>query len=324
MSNLQRNLIVFGRLLRRTGIDVHVGRVIDVTDALQHVDLASRDEVYHTCRALLVHRHDQLAVFDRAFDMFWRVHTGHSTHVQGAPRPADENRGRPSHGEWPPAGDVDSADEGASSPALLQTWSDVGTLADKDFGEFSADEIVRARLALDRLVWSPGERRTRRWIRGRGSRVDLRRAIARSLRTGGDILTLPRRTRRIRPRPIVLLCDVSGSMERYSRMLLHFAHALTRRQRRVEAFLFSTELTRITMQLRARRISEAVGAVAGQSLTGRAAPESARRFASSISSGCGARCAAGRSCCWSPTVGIAAIPRCCVNRSRGCSAAVIG
>ena len=262
MSNLQRNLIVFGRLLRRTGIDVHVGRLIDVTDALQHVDLASRDEVYHTCRALLVHRHDQLAVFDRAFDMFWRVHTGRSTHVQGAPRPADENRGRQSHGEWPPAGDVDSADEGASSPALLQTWSDVGTLADKDFGEFSADEIVRARLALDRLVWSPGERRTRRWIRGRGSRVDLRRAIARSLRTGGDILTLPRRTRRIRPRPIVLLCDVSGSMERYSRMLLHFAHALTRRQRRVEAFLFSTELTRITMQLRARRISEAVGAVA--------------------------------------------------------------
>ena len=261
MSNLQRNLIVFGRLLRRAGIDVHVGRMIDVTGALQHVDLASRDEVYHTCRALLVHRHDQLAVFDRAFDMFWRVHTGSSTHVQGAPRPADENRGRQS-GEWPSAGDVDPPDEGASAPALLQTWSDVGTLADKDFGEFSADEIVRARLALDRLVWSPGERRTRRWVPGRGSRVDLRRALARSLRTGGDILTLPRRTRRIRPRPIVLLCDVSGSMERYSRMLLHFAHALTRRQRRVEAFLFSTELTRITMQLRARRISEAVGAVA--------------------------------------------------------------
>ena len=72
MSNLQRNLIVFGRLLRRAGIDVHVGRMIDVTDALQHVDVGSRDEVYHTCRALLVHRHDQLAVFDRAFDMFWR------------------------------------------------------------------------------------------------------------------------------------------------------------------------------------------------------------------------------------------------------------
>jgi uncharacterized protein len=262
MSNLQHNLIIFGRLLRRLGIDVHVGRVIDVTEALQHVDLSSRDEVYHTCRALLVHRHDQLPIFDRAFDMFWRAQMGRSTHVQGAARPADSSRSSQTHGEWPPGGNIDPADEGASSPALLPTWSDVGALADKDFGEFSSDEVARARVALDRLVWRPGERRTRRWIPGRGSRVDLRRALARSLRTGGDVLTLPRRTRRMRPRPIVLMCDVSGSMERYSRMLLHFAHSLTRRQRRVEAFLFSTELTRITMQLRARRISEAVSAVA--------------------------------------------------------------
>jgi uncharacterized protein with von Willebrand factor type A (vWA) domain len=261
LSNLQRNLLVFGRLLRRSGIDVHVGRMIDVTDALQHVDLRSRDEVYHTCRALLVHRHDQLAVFDRAFDMFWRVHAGQSTSVSGAARSGDSNRG-PSQAEWPSPGEVDPPVEGASSPALIQTWSDAGVIADKDFGEFTADEVVRARLALDRLVWSPGERRTRRWIPGRGSRVDLRRALAGSLRTGGDVIALPRRTRRVRPRPIVLLCDVSGSMERYSRMLLHFAHALTRRQRRVEAFLFSTELTRITMQLRARRIGEAVTAVA--------------------------------------------------------------
>jgi uncharacterized protein with von Willebrand factor type A (vWA) domain len=259
-SHLQRNLIVFGRLLRRAGIDVHVGRVIDVTDALQHVNLGSRDEVYHTCRALLVHRHDQLDVFDRAFDTFWRVHTGQSTHVRGGSRPGDADR--PGCGDWPAPGDVESPDEGASSPAIMQTWSDVGALAEKDFAEFSPDEIVRARLALDRLVWTPGERRTRRWVPGRGSRVDLRRALARSLRTGGDVIALPRRTRRVRPRPIVLLCDVSGSMERYSRMLLHFAHALTRRQRRVEAFLFSTELTRITMQLRARRIGVAVSAVA--------------------------------------------------------------
>jgi uncharacterized protein with von Willebrand factor type A (vWA) domain len=260
VSNLQRNLIVFGRLLRRGGIDVHVGRMIDVTEALQHVDLASRDEVYHTCRALLVHRHDQLAVFDRAFDLFWRGHSGRSTSVDGAARPGDPNRG-PGQAEWPPHGEIEPPDAGSAVPALIQTWSDVGVLADKDFGEFTADEIVRARIALDRLVWTPGERRTRRWVAGRGSRVDLRRALARSLRTGGDVIVLPRRTRRIRPRPMVLLCDVSGSMERYSRMLLHFAHALTRRQRRVEAFLFSTELTRITMQLRARRIGDAVTAV---------------------------------------------------------------
>jgi uncharacterized protein with von Willebrand factor type A (vWA) domain len=261
VSNLQSNLIVFGRLLRRAGIDVHVGRMIDVTDALQHVDLGSRDEVYHTCRALLVHRHDQLALFDRAFEMFWRTHSGRSRSVTGGATPGDPNRG-PGHIEWPSPGEIDASDEGLSSPALIQTWSDEGVLAEKDFGEFTPDEITRARTALDRLVWSPGERRTRRWVAGGGSRIDLRRALARSLRTGGDVIVLPRRARRIRPRPIVLLCDVSGSMERYSRMLLHFAHALTRRQRRVEAFLFSTELTRITMQLRTRRINEAVSAVA--------------------------------------------------------------
>jgi uncharacterized protein with von Willebrand factor type A (vWA) domain len=261
MSNLQRNLIVFGRLLRRAGIDVHVGRMIDVTGALQHVELASRDEVYHTCRALLVHRHDQLAIFDRAFEMFWRQQVGRSTSVKGDAG-GGNGRGRTEQaGEWVPLGEIDPSDVTDSQPKTLQTWSDAGVLADKDFGEFTADEITRARIALERLEWSPGERRTRRWVPGGGSRIDLRRALARSLRTGGDVIELPRRTRRIRPRPLVLLCDVSGSMERYSRMLLHFAHALTRRQRRVEAFLFSTELTRITMQLRVRRIGEAVGAV---------------------------------------------------------------
>jgi len=260
-SHLQRNLIVFGRLLRRAGIDVHVGRMIDVTDALQHVDLASRDEVYHTCRALLVHRHDQLAIFDRAFEVFWRQHVGRSASVKGDARSGDDRGRGEQNGEWVPVGEIDPADESAARPQELQTWSDAGVLADKDFGEFTADEITRARIALERLEWSPGERRTRRWVPGHGSRIDLRRALARSLRTGGDVVELPRRTRRIRPRPLVLLCDVSGSMERYSRMLLHFAHALTKRQRRVEAFLFSTELTRITMQLRARRVSEAVSAV---------------------------------------------------------------
>jgi uncharacterized protein with von Willebrand factor type A (vWA) domain len=261
MSNLQRNLIVFGRLLRRAGIDVHVGRMIDVTGALQYVDLSSRDEVYHTCRALLVHRHDQLAVFDRAFEVFWRQHVGRSTSVTGDAGTGDDRGRSDQHGEWIPIGEIDPAGESASRPQTLQTWSDVGVIADKDFAEFTAEEITRARLALERLEWTPGERRTRRWVPGGGSRIDLRRALARSLRTGGDVIALPRRMRRIRPRPLVLLCDVSGSMERYSRMLLHFAHALTRRQRRVEAFLFSTELTRITMQLRARRLGEAVNAV---------------------------------------------------------------
>jgi len=264
-SNLLRNLVVFGRLLRRLGIDVHTGRLVDVTEALQHVDLGSRDEVYHTCRALLVYRHEDLPIFDRAFEAFWMgrgVPVGSALTAairdnQLARTEAERDAGSQ---RQDPAYDV-NADGVAVEEVAMPTWSDTAALADKDFAEFTPDEVAIARLALEQLVWTPGERRTRRWIRGHGSRIDLRRALAKSLRTGGDVLMLPRRTRRTRPRSLVLLCDVSGSMERYSRMLLHFVHALSRRHRRVETFLFSTELTRITKELRTRWLDQAAVAV---------------------------------------------------------------
>jgi hypothetical protein len=143
----------------------------------------------------------------------------------------------------------------------LKTWSDRAGVADKDFAECTADEQSRIAAALADLRWTPGERRTRRWIPGRGPRIDLRRAVAASRRTGGDVATLPRRRRRAVPRALVLLCDVSGSMERYSRMLLLFAHAVMTRRPRVEAFVFSTELTRVTHQLRRRRPGAALAAL---------------------------------------------------------------
>jgi len=267
VSRLLDNLLFFGRILRRAGIDVHPGRMIDVVEALGHVNLGARDEVYHTCRALLVHRPEQLAVFDVAFEKFWRQQLGRPG--SGTTQPARQADGSGSPTESPTAqelvaeiGALEGTDADASSGSAVRTWSDRGGLGAKDFAALSAAEIAEAQLALARLVWNPGERRTRRWVRGRGPRIDLRRAISESLRTGGDIVTLSRRRRRIRPRPLVLLCDVSGSMERYSRMLLHFAHAVTRRHQRVEAFLFSTELTRITRELRLPRPDDALSAVA--------------------------------------------------------------
>jgi uncharacterized protein with von Willebrand factor type A (vWA) domain len=266
MSRLLDNLLVFGRVLRRAGVDIHRGRLVDVIEAFGHVNLGARDEVYHTCRALLVHRQDQIAIFDRAFDAFWREHR--EGEARREPR-SDASRASVVEIEEVLAPDEINApvgaDEGEGSAAAarsgLKIWSDVGGLADKDFAAFTSDEIAAAGAALSRLVWNPGERRTRRWIRGHGSRIDLRRAIADSVHTGGDVVKLGRRTRRVRPRALVLLCDVSGSMERYSRMLLHFAHAVTRRHRRVEAFLFSTQLTRITRQLRMSRPDDALAAV---------------------------------------------------------------
>jgi len=265
MTSILSNLLLFGRVLRRLGFDVPVGSLIDLTEALTHVDLGARDEVFYTCRAVLVRSHDQLAAFESAFDAFWRdrrnpfaPEDGRAGERLPASAPAAAARGAPPIGELVTLGDRDGACPPGGS---IRTWSDVSSFARKDFAEFSADEIALARAALARLAWIPGTRRTRRWVRGRGPRIDVRRALAGSLRTGGEILALPRRRRRVRPRSLVLLCDVSGSMERCSRMLVQFAHGVGQQDARVETFFFATGLTRVTKPLRARRLDAAASAV---------------------------------------------------------------
>ena len=260
MSRLLDNLLIFGRLLRRAGVDVHRGRLLDVVDALGHVNLGERGEVYHACRALLVHRHEQIALFDVAFASFWREHDGRE--ARHAPQPGESQASVVVFQDDLARDDVREAlrrdasdDDAPATRGGLKTWSDLGGLADKDFAAFTSAETAEAADILSRLVWTPGERRTRRWIRGHGSGIDLRRSIADSVRTGGDVVELRRRTPLVRRRALVLLC------ERYSRMLLHFAHAVTKRSHRVEAFLFATQLTRITRQLRASRADVALAAV---------------------------------------------------------------
>jgi uncharacterized protein with von Willebrand factor type A (vWA) domain len=265
MSRFVDNLLIFGRILRRAGIDVHPGRLLDLIGALRHVNIGVREEVYYTCRALLVHRHEQIPIFDRAFAAFWiqqRQSTARTDRTREESRADVTTLDEVIDFELAgPPGGSEAEDNKPPRERAQNTWSDLGGLADKDFAAFTTDEIAQARTALARLVWNPGERRTRRWVRGRGPRVDLRRTLAESFHTGGDVVKLARRTRRVRPRPLVLLCDVSGSMEQYSRMLLHFAHAITARHRRVEVFLFSTQLTRITKPLRLPRPDEAMASV---------------------------------------------------------------
>ena len=263
MSNFLDNILLFGRVLRRGGIDVHPGRMLDVVDALGHIDIGERDEVYHACRSLVVHRPDQIPLFDRVFAAFWRAQ--HAA-ANGVDIPSGQSRAPHEAVEVAlvvedPTEASESRADAVTPEAAVKVWSDRAGLADKDFATFTPQEIADARMALGRLVWNPGVRRTRRWVGGRGTRIDLRRAIGESLRSGGDVVMLPTRKRRVRPRPLVLLCDVSGSMERYSRMLLQFAHAVTSRHQRVEAFLFSTQLTRITRQLNARRPDDALASV---------------------------------------------------------------
>ena len=233
-SHFVDNLVGFANALRRAGMTIGTDRILTLTEALGHVDLGSRDDVRATFRAILVQRHDDIAIFERVFDTFSFT---------------------------PPGAESAPLSESSSETLIIRTWSDLDRVATKDFAELTIDERATVQAALERLAWDADEHRTRRWQPGRGHRIDLRRAMARSRRTGGEITTLPRTQRRTRPRPVVLLCDVSGSMELYTRTLLLFAHTLSRSRRDVEAFLFSTRLTRITPQLRSSTPDAAMAAV---------------------------------------------------------------
>jgi uncharacterized protein with von Willebrand factor type A (vWA) domain len=265
---LVHNLVVFGRLLRSLGLDVSIARMSDAVQALGDSGIGDRADVRHTLRALLVRRREDLAAFDAAFDAFWHDHAERwgrrDLRALGEPRSGVELEVE----VVVPETDASAASVEEDASALLpsaevKTYSRAEGLRDADLADLTADELAQAREALSLLTWEPGWRRTRRWTTGTGPRLDLRRTL-RANAAAGDLFRLPRRVRTTRRRPIVLLVDVSGSMERYARMLLHFAHVLTEASFRVEAFAFSTRLTRITRELRTRAAAQAVVSAARQ------------------------------------------------------------
>ncbi|MGH2545163.1 MAG: vWA domain-containing protein, partial [Ardenticatenaceae bacterium] len=141
-------------------------------------------------------------------------------------------------------------------------YSALEVLRNKDFGEMTWDEIEAAKAALTMMRWPVAERATRRVRRAfRGHQLELRHVVRDNLRYGGEPLLLRWRQRKSRPRPVVVLCDISGSMERYSRMLLHFLHTLNHKMRDIETFLFGTRLTRITHHLRHKDVDDALAEV---------------------------------------------------------------
>ena len=145
---------------------------------------------------------------------------------------------------------------------LTRTFSAREVLREKDFAQFTTEETQQARQLMVELQWNPGLRRTRRQERGKGPRLDVRRTLRDNAQFGGELLRLRTRRRKEKARRLVVICDVSGSMERYTRMLLHFIHSLySGLESRVEAFLFATRLTRITRQLERRDIDQAVSEV---------------------------------------------------------------
>jgi len=265
MSFLLHNLLHFTRLLHRLGLDVQAGRAREVAAALAHVDVGRRADFYYTLRSLLIHRADDLAVFDEAFRVFWRRPHGDWTQKDLSAMGEKRRSGAPEYESEAPESNAEG--EGGERRASYQvermavlSYSDRESLYTKDFEQFTEDELAAAERMMADLDWDPGERTSKRWTPGRGPALDLRRAVRANMRYGGELIDLPERRRKTKRRPLILLCDVSGSMERYSRMLLHFVHALTGGGRlgRVESFVFATRLTRVTRQLVTRKAEVAV------------------------------------------------------------------
>lgn len=265
---LLTRLATFARLLHDAGLDAGPGRLKDATVALTHIDLASEIDFRETLRTVFVTRKDELALFDAAFDIFWappdpRILAGA---IPGRTRslPMAPERAK----AWLKLLGLPSSEMGREEErtftATSSGYSDEEMLRQKNFDQMTWQETEQVRRLMAQSPWRLVERKTRRLAPARTGAIDLRRTTRDAVRSSGELVRLLHREVRIRRRPLVLICDVSGSMERYSRQLLLFAHAIARRED-VETFVFSTRLTRITRQLRRRDVDRALTGV-GQSV----------------------------------------------------------
>jgi uncharacterized protein with von Willebrand factor type A (vWA) domain len=259
-DRIARVLLLLPRLVRRAGADVNAERTRLYLRALAEVELTRVDDVRAASRTTLVSRQADIASFERAFDLFWSL-------LRGGALPVNEPTGTGRGGGGvdrgvAPLGPLPRAMAPVIQRAVRVAASPVELLRGIDFSAMSADERTAAARFLERLRWSPGERPSRRFRPARGgSRIDARATLRRMMSTFGEPAVLLRRAPRPKRRPLVILCDVSGSMEAYTRLLLHMSHALAREWGRVETFTFGTRLTRITRQLRERRPDAALARV---------------------------------------------------------------
>ena len=261
-GQLLRNLAFFGRLLRRLGVDATLPQILTLVEALERVELRRRREFKDAARTILVQRRGQVEIFDRAFDLFWstsafkpreRIDLGRMLRRTLKREPVTLTLAADG-GE--PEGGVESDAEVFD---LRASYSSGEVLRHKDFTELSDAELAIVRSLMLERPWRVDSRRTRRKVAATdGPFLDLRRTLRHSLRRGGELVDLRWRRRRLKPRPLVVLCDISGSMEAYSRIFLQFIYALATAADRLEAFVFGTRLTRISRQLRHRDVDQAL------------------------------------------------------------------
>jgi uncharacterized protein with von Willebrand factor type A (vWA) domain len=269
-GRLLANLMHFARTLRAAGLPVGPGKVIDAVAAVQAVGISDRRDFYWTLHAVLVNRADQRVLFDQAFHVFWRnpellkKMLGLVLPQLNFEMPQDagtEMLRRLAEALHPNQPARDSGETELEIDAAM-TSSDREELHVMDFEKMSLEELARAKAAIARMRLPIHDIPTRRYARDpRGARADMRATLRAALRSGG-LIELKRKSQRRRPPPLVVLCDISGSMSRYSRVFLHFMHSITNDRDRVHTFVFGTRLTNITRYLRFRDVDIALDRVA--------------------------------------------------------------
>ena len=268
-GRLAENIVHFARALRAAGIPVGPGAVLDALAAVAAAGVGTRQDFYWTLHAVLVKRHEHSLIFDQAFRIFFR-RRGMLDRLLTAMLPqapsAEEEKAPPGAQRIQEAL-LSSLAEAERKPPQLEvdarlTVSDREVLQKKDFAQMTAAEIAAAKDAIKRLVLSLDAVKTRRLAPHRhGHLVDIRRTLRASLKAGGAVIDLKYLGPRSKSPPIVALLDISGSMSQYTRLFLHFLHAVTDARKRVHTFLFGTRLTNVTRALKAKDPDEALAAV---------------------------------------------------------------
>jgi uncharacterized protein len=269
-GRLIANLMHFARTLRAAGLPVGPGKVLDAVAAVEEIGIADRRDFYWTLHAVFVNRPDQRMLFDQAFHVFWRnpellkKMLGLVLPQLNIEMPQDEGAEmlrRLAEALHPDREARESGEIELEFDAAM-TFSDKEQLRRMDFEKMSLEELARAKAAIARLHLPIHDMPTRRHARDpRGARADMRATLRAALRSGG-LIELKRKSPRRRPPPLVVLCDISGSMSRYSRVFLHFMHSVTNDRDRVFTFVFGTRLTNITGYLRYRDVDVALDKVA--------------------------------------------------------------
>ena len=269
-GRLAENIAFFGRALRDAGLPVGPGAVLDALAAVETARVGTRADFYWTLHAVFVKKHEHSDIFDQAFRIFWRrkalVEKIIATLSPISPGAKEEKPKKPDAGALRVAEALlkqtkreEEKEEEQTEFSARLTVSEREILQSRDFAQMTADEIARAQRAIAMLRLPDDRIDTRRMVAAvRGRRIDPRRSFRRSLRAGGATIDLTYRDVEQKHPPLVALCDISGSMADYTRLFLHFLHALTDARRRVHTFLFGTRLTNVSRALKSRDPDEAL------------------------------------------------------------------